>query len=501
MANKYNIYKIPIDRKVALIEKLESVGLKKVNSNTSNDFNCDFFLSNSPDPVDIWWIDLYKDFIGENNGEFKNYLYFGVYLIYNNEILYGVSLGKSHFYLQSYCDMDFGLNFAARVINAETIKLKNSKYFKSKKSKTITTYSEDQLSYDSAESIYMLKASPEDKDTWGEIVSCGRSIQICVKNNPLELTEIISKIEATLLEPIKVNIPMVMPVKNPDEIDILDGKLFNSLIQTTDAIIAIDEVQTIGVTFVFAGQDNYQIFLAKSNLKSSVLGELNISDIRNFFSANNINSDQFSLINVRVIREEGRNYSVPIKKVLDYIDPNENYCLIEGEWNKFNEAYIEYLEKSVNEIDLEVHNKDLDFNSGEIEEKFNKRMSNEFGYKYMDKVLEDIKGKYKIELMDLYENGNLFFVKKGTTQKSSYCVDQAVNALRYLTSNEVSGLMSQNEMQLNKITVWLLLHRKPVSKLSELGSLILLMKLSELRRQCIDKGVALSVRLNYGKAD
>jgi uncharacterized protein (TIGR04141 family) len=222
-----------------------------------------------------------------------------------------------------------------------------------------------------------------------------------------------------------------------------------------------------------------------------------VRDIRDFIETNDINHETFEQLKVRVIRDEGGKYSVPIKKVLDYIDPNSNHCLIEGTWNVFNDAYIKYLEDSVDKIELENHNAAYDYIEGDTEDIYNKRISENFGYKNLDKVLETVKSKYKIELMDLYKDGVLFFVKRGSAQKLTYCIDQSINALRYITSDESSKLMRKNSMTLKKITLWLLLKRKPVEKLSAIKSLILLMKLSELRMSCLNKGIDLSVRLNY----
>lgn len=499
MANKYNIYKIPVEHKDNLLEKLEEVGLTKQKSINEEGFECSFYLSESPDAVDIWWMDLYKDFIDNEKAEFKNHLFFGVYVIYNDSIFYAISLGKSYFYLQSYCDMDFGLNLAARIINTESIKLKNSKFFRSKKNKTITTYSEISLSYDSSESIYMLKASPENKEIWGETMSFGRSVQMNIDLGPKHLTKIIQIIEDTLLQPAKIDIPMVLPIKNEEIIEHLNYKLFEDLKSTSDTTINIDEIQTIGVTFVFAGDNRYQIYLPKSNLKSEILDGLNITDIKNFLLSNNIDYETFEALKIKVIRDEGRGYSKTIKQVLDYIDHETNKCLIEGTWNEFNDSYIKFLQDSVDKIDLDIHDLNLDYIEGEKEEDYNKRISTNHNYVIGDKDLETIKNKYKIEIMDLYKDGTLYFVKKGTPQKLTYCIDQAINSLRYIKSDETSELMKKKNMNLNKLTLWLLPVTKPIKRLSEIRSLILLMKLSELRKECMDKGIPLSIRLNYKK--
>jgi len=155
---KFNLYKINIDQKENLVKKIESVGLKKIGNKTIDGFILDFYFSNEPEPIPIWWTEVYNDFFGELEKP-QNKIYFATLLVYNSQIVYAVSLGKSHFYLTHFCDSDFGLNLAERIADDANPKIKNSKFYKSRKNKIITTYQEGSgIDFDSGESIHYLRA-------------------------------------------------------------------------------------------------------------------------------------------------------------------------------------------------------------------------------------------------------------------------------------------------------------------------------------------------------
>ncbi|HHW3765480.1 TPA: DUF6119 family protein, partial [Legionella pneumophila] len=126
MPTKYNIYKVISNKKDELISKLSFVGLEKIGSKSYENWQMDFYFSSQPDSVDIWWTDIYSDFFGEEEKP-RNQIYFAVLLVHKEHICYAISLGKSHFYLKNFCDLDFGLNLAERIVDPNNIRIKNSK--------------------------------------------------------------------------------------------------------------------------------------------------------------------------------------------------------------------------------------------------------------------------------------------------------------------------------------------------------------------------------------
>lgn len=82
---------------------------------------------------------------------------------------YMISMGKTHFYMNEFCDMDFGVDLAQRIGDRTKNKLKNSDYFGGARNKAITSnvgYSD--LDFQSGESIGFLKLMPGDKEEWGK---------------------------------------------------------------------------------------------------------------------------------------------------------------------------------------------------------------------------------------------------------------------------------------------------------------------------------------------
>jgi len=86
---------------------------------------------------------LYKDFLGDIDQP-KNNLHFGVLLLSNENICYAISLGKSHFYLRKFCDSDFGLNMAEKIIDASNLRIKNQNFIKARKIKLLQLTKKEQ---------------------------------------------------------------------------------------------------------------------------------------------------------------------------------------------------------------------------------------------------------------------------------------------------------------------------------------------------------------------
>ncbi len=238
---KYNIYKIIKSEENNLIDKLKSVNLQKICSKEINGFKFDFYYSQDPEQIDIWWTDLYKDFF-EDIDKPKNKIYFGVLLISNDKLLYAVSLGKAYFYLKNFCDMEFGLDLAERIADKNHMKIKNSKYFNVSKSKTITTYQHGStVDYDSGESMQYIKVKTIDEGKWGNTVSFGNSVAFNIDKKPEDLTILINDIEEVLKQPPKFSIPRVEAVKNEEKINQLNLKLVSRMLDD-NSIIQMDEV-------------------------------------------------------------------------------------------------------------------------------------------------------------------------------------------------------------------------------------------------------------------
>lgn len=506
---KFNIYKIKKENEVSLKEKFSSVGLEKTGEKNIKGFNLSLYISKNPKDIDIWWIDLYRDYI-DITPKPKNKAYFSVFLIAKSDLLYAVSMGKSHFYLKDFCFTDFGIDLAERIVDEKNLKLKNSKLFGGKRNKTITSYQENSdLEYDSGESIQYLKAKTIDKNKWGDIVSFGNSVQFNLDIKPEQLIDLVLDIEKELLKKEKIILPRATEIIDTTKILELDNSLIQA-IDDSDTVVQIEETSLSGVEFVFLDSNNFKfLFNRKTDKKKR---ELNLLNLKEYARENCIDLRQnLDNIKVKVSNEYEKGYVKPVKYFIDYVD-NERNFLLNGHWHQFNQNYIDYLNNQIDsKIELQLDN---DFKISEYEEEkkrlkelnqsipykeqyFNKKREEDDGYINFDRNIEQIQSVYKIEKMDLYKDKTLFFVKIGEPQKLSYAIDQATLTLKVLQNNTGIIKIEEREIEPEKICLWFVLDRKnKIRKISEIKSLIFLMKLAEWQRQCSNAGYVPMIKIS-----
>jgi len=497
---KFNLYKINIDQKENLVKKIESVGLKKIGNKTIDGFILDFYFSNEPEPIPIWWTEVYNDFFGELEKP-QNKIYFATLLVYNSQIVYAVSLGKSHFYLTHFCDSDFGLNLAERIADDANPKIKNSKFYKSRKNKIITTYQEGSgIDFDSGESIHYLRAKTIDKDTWGETASFGQSVQFSIKIKPEKLPDFIKKIEEALKQTSRIKLPKVILVQDEETQNKLDNLLAKALTISSQSSTTVQEsdITLSGVDFIFSDKYEYSFYVKGVRDSYTDKGDLTLDRLRQFISETSVNIEtQLNDVKVKVHNEFGRDFSVSLKETMDFVEEKERYCLIDGKWYQFNQSYLDFLKEEVDSIDFESQ-EDV---SDKTEQEFNQRKGQE-GFVNCDRLNETLCKKYKVEKVDLYKDKILHFVKFGTPQKMNYVVDQAINTVKLLQNNQSKIQINDEEQVVETICLWLVFDRKQrFNKLSELNSLIFHMKLADWKRLVQNARYKPMIYVSYRKND
>ena len=494
---KYNVYRLRRESYDALIKKLTVVNLTKAGEKDLEDFKYEFFFSVKPDEVDIWWIETYKEFLTEADAP-QNKIYFGVLIISSNTVLYAVSLGKSHFYLRQFCDSDFGLNLAERIAHKEDLRIKSSRFFRSKKSKIITTFQKGtEINFDSGESMHYLKVKTIDEKVWGKVASFGNSVQFTLTILPNNLHSLIERIECELQKPPQIQLPKAELVKDDVVIKKLDRKLCDAIVASS-AIVSVDELAVSGVDFIFADRSNYSLYLKGLSSAKTSVDELTVSSLVDFCVDKGFDlHDRLNEIQVYSANEFEHGHSQSLKTYLDYID-DERHCLIDGKWHKFNASYISYLHQEVDQIPIAPYEPSFDIQPSLDEDTFNKQRAANDGYVNCDKDLASLDEKYRIEKMDLYKDGVLHFVKKGTPQKLGYVIDQATNTIAILQNNASQIEIGNLPIKVKGICLWLILERKTqLLKISEINSIIFQMKLTQWRKAVIDAGYEPSIKLNY----
>jgi uncharacterized protein (TIGR04141 family) len=502
---KYNIYKIDKNKETDLIEKLQSVGLSLAGQKIIDDFTLSFYVSEKPDDIHIWWVDLYNDYL-KLDPKPKNKAYYAVLLISSSALFYAVSMGKSHFYLKDFCDTDFGINLAERIADNNNLKLKNSKLFGGKKSKTIISYQEhSEFEYDSGESINYVKANTIDKEKWGEIASFGNSVQLHLEKSPDDLPELIETIEEELKKEPQIVLPRATAITDDKEITKLDKKLAHEIVNNTISELQVAEANVSGVDFVFIDKNQYQFIFGQQRQK--IEGELKLSNLQDFVGQCGIDlMVSMNDIKIKVSDENNKGYTKPLKFFLDYVD-DERHFLLDGKWHIFNQNYIEFLKKQIDER-IRLEKFDINFSNSGFNRWIKERPDGEKtahdyalreieGYINLDRKIESLQ-QYKIEKLDLYKDDTAFFVKIGTPQKLSYVIDQSVATVKIIQSRTSTIQIDELDIKPKKICLWLILERQnKVAKISEIKSLIFLMKLVEWQRQCANAGYEAIVRVRY----
>lgn len=494
---KYNIYKIKSGNQLALQKKLVSVGLVLKEEKTIGDYQARFYFSDKPDLITIWWVELYKDFLGMVEDELpKNEMYFGILLLTKGQVSYAISFGKAHFYLRDFCDGDFGLNLAERIVDENNLKIKNSKLFGGRRSKNITSYQDGSpIEYDSGESFQYIKAKTVNKDKWGTVVSFGSSVLFNIDITPIQLDRFLDDIEISLAGKPIFMLPRVEEVKEKITVARLDQKLAHAILTYTTGTL-IEDFTVSGVDFVFSENNQYAFFL-KGQMRQNELeyDEISLERLVDFIQRNEIVlQNSINDLMVRIKSEHSRPRSEPLKKILEFVD-DERYCLMNGKWHRFNQSYISFLQKEVDKIVIQSNDTEVLLSSID-EDQFNKSKVKE-GYLNFDKDFSYIE-KYKIEKMDLYKDGTLYFVKMGQPQNLGYVIDQSLNTVKILQNNADDIVINETKIKPVNMCLWLILERKTtITKLSDIKSLIFLMKLVEWKRQVIVAGYNPVINIGY----
>jgi len=475
---KYNIYKIEKHREKALVEKLVSVGLKQTGELEESGYQMKFFFSTQPDEVDIWWINLYQDFIKGVDLP-KNKIYFGALLLSSPDTCYAISFGKSHFYLRPFCDSDFGLNLAERIANPDSLRIKHSRFYKSRKSKTIIAYHAGgaEMDYDSGESLHYLKAGTIDDSLWGKVASFGSSVLLHLDITPVELPHLIDRIEEALQQPPLFTLPRATLVREENEIKNLDRKLVRSILSyAPSSEVGIEEFSLSGVNFIFSDANEYSLYRrGRKREKINIGHNLSIEALLDFIHSQSISLDEeIDNILVEVRNPYGRNRSEPLKKFLDFIDDENRYCLIDGKWYKFSLSYVEFLKREVDKLAIEYEPRFDIIGEPISEEQFNRIRAEQDGFLNYDRTIVSIDGKYRVEKVDLLKEDSLYFVKIGKPQKLVYVIDQSLILLKILQNQDGRLEIEGHTIRIDYIYLWLVLERNTdIQKLSDINSIIL----------------------------
>lgn len=554
---QYNIYRAPKKNLAALMSALKETGLKEQKNETNEGCKLTFYFSENNSGQEIWWWKHYRHLANKETPTPKNIFSYGLLIAELNDqpdFIYLISLGKSHFYLSRFIERDFGINFAIRMADGESILLKKSRYFAGTKKGDVSSYikfSGDD--FEPGESVDHLKLKAQDKELWGDgNIIFADSIQIGLSKKPSELELIIKEIQETLVQNEKIQLPKLEEISNQVAIDELDTALLQA-IKYCNASASINDFEVFGVHINFRFDEyDYEIFTQngrepRSN-KEKIGSSLDIKTISDYIKRKNITTNIDS-IKIKSSTDHDGSFIRSLKEVLDFrITHNgQQYFIKNGRWHIFNDTFITYLKRSLEKIPV-FKAEDLDENhyqawklekekaiqrmgktsteespespespesqiacinesNGEIakdkilyrEYYFNEYISMEKGYQLIDRQNKYIKSlrpdrkKYQFEVADLYNDGEIISVKISDDKVDLiYNITQSLNAIELLKQNTIPDAPA-----VNCAALWFVFSEKEeIKSILDYNSIHFLLAIENWRKRVSQLGMDCKIYLS-----
>ena len=434
------------------------------------------------------WIDFYKPLLTEE--EYKEYsenigseTLSGIYLVQKDSCHYAVTHGHAHFLARKYCDKDFGLNLAERIIAPVGLKMKHSQTFTSNNKKDITSYTQRRkvdASFDYGEAFNYVKCRTVDKKLWGETADFGESVRF-TSGKGFSLTAknvfiLVERIDTSLREEANIKLPRYRVIKDKGLKEKLEAKLISHFDKYLTGI-DVEDYWLTGVSFNFVGEYKYALKYKNSEL-ISICDFLDIDTIKMAISDSRDKiGENYGSIRVHFYNEDDeRQYS---KRLLDLIQvtidlDGRYYVLYQGEWVEFSESYVKYVEEQVDDISFEIKD-----SFGLSETGLIPKLASSGAYIQLHKNNVYI-GKYCIEQADLMDNENVIMIKDQHGQADLvYLVKQATTSLRLTDAGELGDKIFNGR----NVCLWMIVKRKTLTRLSDFKSFHLLDALNDFKRE------------------
>lgn len=508
----FNFFRIYPQQKSNLSQLLNSKGI--VFSETKSEIDngipyiYELFFTQRPLKKPIKWIkELKKQFtITDHDIEINS----AVVIISFLNSVYAISYGLAHIYVSRYADYDFGINIASRLV--ASYKTKNSREFGGVKTKSIETYlSPDELAFEAGEAVNYIKGIPIDKEIWGKNISCGQSVQLRKRNFSIKnIHRICVLLENALTLPIVKDIPRSITVKDPGQIQTLNAKLVSDM-QSGYYMFAISQQQLSGVAFFFS--DQYDFILKAEGIDIPLDENITLSEIDALVNSS-FHGDYNDLLKASVeAQEDGSfSYSSTFINFIDYVDTQGNYYLDDGKWYRFDNNYLSNVRNEVSKIPLDFSTEIPIFNENAYsawlalhpgeqhyyrERYLNHLLELSYGYINHDRTFDLFEGT-TIEIADLIKANTIYIVKIGKPQKLNYAIDQASAAIKVLERRNYEIPVFGNPVKIQKVCLWLFIERQNrINQISEINSLIFLMKLANWRKNILLSGLQPEIRISY----
>ncbi len=461
---------------------------------------------------------------------------YGAALICTNyKTCFVVSYGNAHFYVSNYCDYNFGISVAERLVNLESVRAQQNVSHGSKLSKMHMDYFGGAfLSYRSGEIPTYIRGKSINVDAWGETINCGTSAQFKWEEKPLEIGKRLRNLEEALKESSSITLPRLTQLDDEQDSDKIES-LFRQLAKAIDeyneteqknSFVNVPSFYMVGTKII--QNDSIRFKLSCNHKRTQYDGELNISAIKNFLNEKQLNVyDLIEDINIAI--EYGNDQWTNSKPLIDYLEfiTAENFCLRNGKWCSFNSAYVDRILQDASKIPFTNHIDDnlkfdktalvsfakskgiyVDSDKQPYETYYNEFLAQQIGAicLHPQTITADINadGRYKFEICDLYLDGVMYFVKIGAPADFAYAVDQAMLTLDKIENNHgIIELPTGDSVEPREFRLVLLFDNRKtiVEKWGDIFSINFLIHMTEVKQRLNSTDIKLHVDFCYSGSD
>ena len=443
-----------------------------------------------------------------------------------------ISYGNAHFYVSNYCDYNFGVSVAERLINLEQVRAQQNISNGNKLSKMHMDYfSGSALSYRSGEIPTYIRGTSNDIEMWGSVINCGTSAQFKWEEKPTEIGAKLSSLFEVLKLPCEISLPRLTQLDQEQDADKI-ADLFDQLaasIETYDIsqcstnLVNVPSFYMVGTKLI--QNDSVKFKLSCKHKSEEFEGELSIEAINSFIKKHHFDIHEvIKSINISV--EYANDQWTNRKPITEYIEfiTNDNFCLRNGKWCSFNVAYLQRIFQDARRIAFNNHVGDVFAPSkddleafarinGLFDEKsikqpyetfYNQKLAQEIGAVCLHPQTMPIdpteSGRYRYEVCDLVQKQTLYFVKIGIPSDFAYAIDQAMLTLQKIENGTGKIELPNGESIIPREFKLLLIFEgraNHVQKWEDVLSINFLVHLTELRRQIGNTDISLTVDFVY----
>lgn len=526
-----NLFKIQQERESVFLAHVRGLyGLMKESETEKFRFMFFFLPQGAAQEISWKWVfDVFELPVEKTTGFPK-----GIIIVQpkTNRFLYCISLGSAYFNINDFADKDLGLDYASRV-KIEGTRLTVTANTTAQRNKTISSYKNfPHLEVASGESYLKIKCEIETAhaaEIIDDIVEVGVSIKFKLKDISLDtIGRLIDYVENTLHGP-KINpIPFFKRVSKNETIDSLEKSLQEKFTDES-AFLMLSEFDVVGTEEVFNRADAFRFRYGGICVDSPTFGR---EELMRFFADNDITTAE-EMLKTRVgfCYDGIQKYSKPIHSLIDFMDETRNALLIAGDWYLFNNDYIMYLERSLDDIPV-VYDRQYDITENTFEEFVSQKIDTERnlpeyagmseidirskigkkyyperafnlmraaeGFEIIDRGIKVINGM-PYELSDLRKGDEIVSVKRGVGSSDlCYVVTQSEGAVD-IFSNRLTS-----EGKPRKVVLWLIFKRKNIFSYSdhklawsEVGMLLLKMRIDAWKKKVWNANMDPEIWINY----